>query len=132
MSVKTINGVTVLSKRNTAMRQCHQPNQIVQRVLKSCRDDARRLFGRECLGVKHTELMDILRKHKVSFEGSDGGRAEAVCVVPVDPSLKISLRNSAIMTRPQRQILMKAWNSCRDDDVYRDVLNVLLRGSIKV
>jgi hypothetical protein len=74
--------------------------------------------------------MDILRKHNVVDEDSAvgiGGVIPRITVVPRDPAKKIGVENSAVLTMPQRKILMKVWNSCRDDDVYRELLEKLLR-----
>ena len=101
----------------------------VQRLWSSCWYDATRCFGRLSLGVSQREVLNILRKHKVVDEDSGvgiGGVIPGITVVPRDPAKKIGVENSAILTRPQRKILMKVWNSCRDDDVYRELLEKLL------
>ena len=102
-------------------------HQGVQSLWKSCWSDAKRCFGRQSLGVTQRELLNILRNHKVVGEDSGVVTGQiSIAVVPRDPSQKISVENSSILTRPQRRILMQTWNSCRDDDVYRDLLNELL------
>jgi hypothetical protein len=76
--------------------------------------------------------LDILRKHKIEEPVGEvsvvdtGHILDSITVVPRDPAKKISVENSSILTRPQRRILMKAWNSCRDDDIYRELLDKLL------
>ena len=119
----------VQSKKRREVMQPVHTQQSVQRLWNSCWCDAKRCFGRQCLGVTQRELLNILRKHKVIDEDSGVGTGDAIpriAVVPRDPSNKISMENSSILTRPQRKILMQAWNSCRDDDVYRQLLDELL------
>jgi hypothetical protein len=102
-------------------------HQSVQRLWNSCWCDAKRCFGRQCLGVTQRELLNILRNHNAVGEDSGVVTGQvSIAVVPRDPSKKISVENSSILTRPQRRILMQTWNSCRDDDVYRQLLNELL------
>jgi hypothetical protein len=99
----------------------------VQRLWSSCWYDATRCFGRQSLGVSQREVLDILRKHQVVDEDCSVGTGGVIpSIVPRDPTKKIGVENSAILTRPQRKILMKIWNSCRDDDVYRELLEKLL------
>jgi hypothetical protein len=95
----------------------------------SCCYDAKRCFGRQSLGVSQKEVLDILQTHRVVEKGSGVGIGDVtpcIALLPRDPSRKICMENSAILTRPQRKILMKVWNSCRDDDVYRELLEKLL------
>jgi hypothetical protein len=102
----------------------------VQRLWNSCWYDATRCFGRKSLGVSQSEVLNIHRKHKVVDEDSGfgtGGIIPCIAVVPRHPAKKIGVENSAIITRPQRKILMQVWNSCRDDDVYKELLEKLLR-----
>jgi hypothetical protein len=102
----------------------------VQSLWNSCFYDAKHCFGRQRLGVTQRELLNILRKHKITDEDSGvstEGVIPRITVVPRDPTKKIGVNNSAILTRPQRKILMKVWNSCRDDDVYRELLEKLLQ-----
>ena len=112
-----------------------QPDHIhrsVKRLWSSCLYDATRCFCHQRLGVSQRDLLDILRKHTVVDENYVAGTGDdipRIAVVPRDPVKKISLENSVILKRPQRKILMQAWNSCRDDDVYREVLDQLLHDS---
>ena len=115
----------VQSKKRREGMQPDQTHRSVQRLWNSCWCDAKRCFGRQRLGVTQIELLNILRKHKVIDEDFGFGTWDVIpriAVVPRDPSKKISVKNSSILTRPQRRILMQTWNSCRDDDVYRQLL----------
>lgn len=120
------------SKNRREVMQPNHTNRSVQRLWNSCWRDAKRCFGRQCLGVSQRELLNMLRKHKVVSQDSRVGTWDVIpciTVVPQDPSKKISVENSSILTRPQRRILMQTWNSCRDDDVYKQLLNELLHSS---
>jgi hypothetical protein len=119
----------VESKKRREVMQPDHTHRSVQRLWNSCWRDAKRCFGRQCLGVTQKELLNILRKYKVVDEDSGVGSGDVIpliAVVPRDPSKKISVENSAILTRPQRKILMQTWNNCRDEDVYKQLLNELL------
>jgi len=59
----------------------------------------------------------------------NGDVISRIALVPLDPSRIMSEENSAILTLSQRKILIQAWNTCRDDDVYRQVLYEFLHSS---
>jgi len=104
----------------------------VKLLWNSCWWDAKHCFGRQSLGISQSDLLDIIRKHKVVGEDSGVGTGDVIprfSVVPRDPANKISVENFAVLTKPQRKILMQSWNSCRDDDVYRELLDELLHSS---
>jgi hypothetical protein len=124
----TTHSVVQPKKRMEVIQPVHT-HRSIQRLWNSCWCDAKHYFGRQRLGVTKRELLHILRKHKVVDDDSGVGMGDVIhhiAVVPRDPSKKISVANSSILTRPQRKMLMKTWNSCRDDDVYRQLLNELI------
>jgi hypothetical protein len=120
----------------------HHTRRITKRLWNSCWRDARRCFGQQRLGVSHRDLLGILQAHQGTGRDSEGvsggvgtdsvgtGAAVAcITIVPRDPSKKLSVENSAILTKTQHRLLMRAWNTRHDRGVYRETLATLLQSS---
>ena len=120
----------------------HHTRQIAKRLWNSCWRDAKRCFGKQRLRVSHRDLLGILQAHQGAGRDSEGGSGGAgtasggtggaiprITIVPLDPLKKLSIENSAILTKNQHRLLMRAWNTRRDDGVYREVLTKLLQSS---
>jgi hypothetical protein len=130
-------------RKMEGVMQVDHTRRIAKSLWNSCWRDSRRCFGHQRLGFSQRGLLDILRTHQVLYsrdsEGGSGGvgidsvgnsgAIPRITIVPRDPSKKLSIENSAILTKTQHRLLMRVWNSCRDDGVYREVLANLLQSS---
>lgn len=121
--------------------QVDHTRRIAKSLWNSCWRDAKRCFGHRHLGVSHRDLLGILQaQHQIvgrDYGGGSGGVGTACGgtggviprIVPRNPSQKLSVENSALLTKAQHRLLMRAWNTRRDDGTYREVLTKLLQSS---